>query len=221
VPRAVELLERAAQLSASPMVLYNLSYAYGQAIRPRAQDETLQRLQRIAPALAFDLMEIQEKLAGGFTLDLPLPVATLRARAAQARALDGVAFELRRSVAPGVVGAAPVATLAAFLVAAALARATAGRFRRSGACRRCGGRLCPRCDGAASGSKLCAACQRLFERPETADPERRVRRLAELERRALWLSRARLAASVALPGAAGCWRDGPGSGSEERSPLLP
>ena len=203
VARAVELYERAAKLSDSPEVLYNLSYAYGQAIRPSKQDETLQRLQRLAPALAFDLLEIQEKLTGGFTLDLPLPVATLRARAEQARALDGVAFELRRSLAPGAVGAAPVATLAAFLVAAALARGAAGSFRRSGACRRCGGRLCPRCDGAASGSKLCAACQRLFERPETADPERRVRRLAELERRARWLSRARLAASVALPAAAG------------------
>jgi len=203
VERAVARHELAAQLSASPVVLYNLSYAYGQAIRPRAQDEILQRLQRIDPALAFDLTEIQEKLAGGFTLDLPLPAATLRARAAQARTSDGVAFELRRSLAPGAVGAAPAATLAAFLAAAAFARWAAGRFRRSGACRRCGGRLCPRCDGAASARELCAACQRLFERPETADPERRMRRLAELEWRARWFSRARLAASFALPGAAG------------------
>lgn len=203
VERAVAGHERSAQRSASPVVLYNLSYSYGQAIRPRAQDEMLQRLQRIAPVLAFDLMEIQGKLAGGFTLDLPLPVATLRARAVQARTADGVAFELRSSLAPGAIGAAPVATLAAFLATAALARWTAGRFRRSGSCRRCGGRLCPRCEGAASERKLCAACQRLFERPETADPERRVRRLAELEQRARWLARARLAACVALPSAAG------------------
>lgn len=201
--RAVELYELATTLAAPPELLFNLSYGYGQAIRPRAQDQTLQRLQRVAPAFAFDLTQLQSKLAGGFTLDLPLPLDVLRTRAERSEAIPAVASELRRILAPGVLGGAPGVTIAALLAAALGARFAAGRFHRSSACLRCGGRLCPRCDGVVPAREVCTACQRLFERPETADPERRARRLAELEGRTRWLSRARLAASIVLPGAAG------------------
>jgi len=202
VDRSVALYELAAQLGASPIVLYNLAYGYGQAIRPSAQDETLQRLQRLDPALAFDLTQLQAKIAGGFTLDLPMPLGAFRDRAA-ASAIDAVTADLRRPLAPGALGANSLLSLAAFLAASIVARTAFRHFRPSGGCGRCGVRLCPRCDGLAAVRDLCGACHRLFERPETADPERRARRLAELERRLRWLSRARLAASFALPGAAG------------------
>jgi tetratricopeptide (TPR) repeat protein len=203
VDRAVARYELAAQLGASPVVLYNLAYGYGQAIRPSAQDETLQRLQRLDPVLAFDLTQLQAKIAGGFTLDLPMPPAALQSRAASAGAVESVAADLRRPLAPGVLGSDPAFAVAAFVVAAVVAQTASRQFRASSDCRRCGARLCPRCDGVAPARDLCGACHRLFERPETTDPDRRMRRLAELERRFRWLSRARLAASVALPGAAG------------------
>lgn len=203
VDRAVALYEIAAQLDGSPVVLYNLSYGYGQTIRPRAQDETLQRLQRVAPALAYELTQLQAKLAGGFTVDLPLSAASLRARSARAGRVVTLAADLRRDVAPGILGASLPAALGAFLVFGGLARAFSGRFRHSRACARCGDRLCPRCDESAPTRGLCGSCYRLFERPETANPERRAGRLAELERRARWRTRARLAAGIVIPGAAG------------------
>ncbi len=203
VERAVVLYELAAQRSSAPAVLYDLSYAYGQAIRPHAQDETLKRLQQADPTLAFDLTQVQEQLAGGFTLDLLLPAQALRMRAVAQGVVAAVTAELMQPLAPGALGADPVATFVALLVFAVVARAAAGAFRRSGACHGCGGQLCPRCDAATHSRDLCAACQRLFERPETVDPERRARRLAELGQRSRRLSRARLAACVLLPGAAG------------------
>ncbi len=201
--RAVELHEFAVELSASPYALHNLAHAYGQAIRPQAQDGALQRLQRAAPDLAFELTQMQEKLAGGYTLDLPIPTEALRRRAIRSPAARAMTAELRRPLAPGRFGAAAGMSVALLLAAAGLARAASRQFGHSGACRGCGGRLCPRCDAVAPKRTLCAACQRLFEKPETADPERRVRRLAELEQRSRWIARARLAASLGVPGAAG------------------
>ena len=212
VDRAVALHEIAVQMSPEPAALYDLSYAYGQAIRPHAQDDALRRLQREDPAFAFDLARVQEELAGGFTLDLPFPPSLLQARAAQLGVSDAVAADLVRPLAPGDLGASAAATSAALLAIAAATRAGAGRLRRSAACRSCGRRLCPRCDGAAPARDLCVACDRLFERPETADPERRARRLGELARRSELLARARVAASLALPGAAGLLAGRPGLG---------
>lgn len=201
--RAVGLQEFAAELSASPLVLHNLAHAYGQAIRPQAQDGALQRLQRTAPDLAFELTQIQEKLSGGYTLDLPMPNDALRVRALAKSGVRALTADLRRPVAPGRFGSGVGLSVAAVLAAAMLARSASRQFGHSGACRGCGGRLCPRCDGVAPTRTLCAACKRLFEKPETADPERRVRRLAELEMRSRWLSRGRLAVSLVVPGAAG------------------
>ncbi|MCC6642406.1 MAG: hypothetical protein IT386_14695 [Deltaproteobacteria bacterium] len=212
VDRAVALHELAVEMSPSPAALYDLSYAYGQAIRPHAQDDMLRRLQREDPKFAFDLAHVQEKLSGGFTLDQPLPPEWLRVRAAQHGVTSALVSELVRPLAPGALGSNTVATSAALLLIAAAVRGGVGRLRRSTACRGCGRRLCPRCDAAGPARDLCVACHRLLERPETADPERRARRLGELERRAALLARARLVASLALPGMAGLLARRPGLG---------
>ena len=201
VDEAVKLYEVAAGLGSSSTVLYNLSYGYGHAIRPHAQEETLQRLQTLDPSLDFRLTQLQSTVPGGFTLDLPIPLELLRARAEGGDAVPAMAFELRRALAPSALGNQPMVAAGAFFVAAILAQLL--RFRRSDACHRCGVRLCPRCDGPSPVRDRCVACHRLLQRPETADPERRAKRLAELEQRAQRLSRFRLAASLLFPGAAG------------------
>lgn len=212
VDRAVALYEIAAQMSPMPAVLYDLSYGYGQAIRPHAQDDALRQLQGADPAFAFDLAHLQEKLAGGFTLDLPLPPSRLRARAEQHGLVSALTAELVRPLAPGELGANAVATSVALLAVATFARGLSRRVRRSTSCRSCGQRLCPRCDAPPPSYALCVACDRLRERPETADPERRTRRLRELEQRSAVLARVRLVASLVLPGAAGVISRQPGLG---------
>ncbi len=201
VEHAVGLYEVAVSLEPSAVVLYNLSYGYGHAIRPHAQEETLRRLQTLDPALDFRLTQLQSTVPGGFTLDLPIPLELLRARAERGDAVPAMAFELRRALAPSALGNEPLTAAGAFGVAAILAQIL--RFRRSDACHRCGVRLCPRCDGPSPLRDRCATCHRLLQRPETADPERRAKRLAELEQRAQRLSRLRLLASLVFPGAAG------------------
>lgn len=205
---AVAHYELAASLGNHPVSLYNLSYGYGQAIRPSAQDETFRRLQEQDAALATELTTLQATLAGGYTVDLPLPESLLRNRAGAQRLHPVTAEALRRGLAPGVLGASPLAAAAAFL-AAAVAGRLAARFRRSGVCRHCGARTCPRCDAGTASPERCAACDRLLRRPETADPERRERRLAELSERARRLRVVRLAAAAAIPGAAGVFADRP------------
>lgn len=206
--RAVALYQVADELGGDPVLLYNLSYGYGEAIRPSLQDETLMRLQHRDPELAHALMELQEKLAGGFTLDLPLPRAVFRSRAGLGDGLAATVAELSRPLAPGALGRQPALAMGALLVAALVGRLAAG-YRRSGGCRQCGTRLCPRCDAPSPARDLCTACHRLLRMPETADPERSTRRLAELEQRARTLARIRLAAALFVPGAAGVFAGRP------------
>lgn len=209
--RAVALYEVADSLRGNPVTLYNLSFGYGEAIRPSLQDETLQRLQMRDPELSHTLMELQEKLVGGFTLDLPLPAATYRQRALEGDAVEATAAELRRPLAPGALGRAPLFAAGA-LAAAALLGHLAARYRPSGGCLHCGARLCPRCDAPPPARGLCAACHRVLRRPETTDPALRARRMEELARRARRLARGRLVASVLLPGAAGVFGGRPALG---------
>ena len=201
--RALALYEQVVDVAPSPVSLYNLSYGYGRAIRPRAQDLTLQRLQQQDPSLAFELLQLQSRLSDGFTLDVPLPATALERRADWAEASSAVASDLRRPLAPGALGA-PMAAALAFLATAALAHGISRRIRPSRGCSRCGGRVCPRCDGGSvAGQDLCPSCRSLFERPETADPERRERRLLELKARQDRVARGRRVVSWLVPGAAG------------------
>jgi tetratricopeptide (TPR) repeat protein len=201
--RAIALYEQVVDVAPSAVALYNLSYGYGRTIRPRAQDLTLQRLQQQDPSLAFELLQLQSKLPDGFTLDLPLPATALERRADWAEASEAVASDLRRPLAPGLLGA-PLAAALALLGTAAFAHGISRRVRPSRDCSRCGGRVCPRCDGgSAAGQGLCASCRNLFERPETADPERRERRLLELKARQDRVTRGRRVVSWLVPGAAG------------------
>lgn len=208
VESAVALYQLADELGGGPEVLYNLSFGYGEAIRPSLQDETLRRLQHEHPALATALLDLQAKLTGGFTIDLPLPEALLRTRPTTAEAVAATARAIERPLAPGALGESP-GLYAGVLATVAVVGSVLARARHSSACRHCGARLCPRCDAPSPARDLCTACHRLLRNPESADPERRSQRLAELANLAEHRRRAYLVAAFAVPGAAGVFAGRP------------
>jgi len=66
--RAVALYERATRVTASAEILFNLSQAYGQAIRLQEQDATLARAQALSPDVVTALMiglNVRYKLPAG------------------------------------------------------------------------------------------------------------------------------------------------------------
>jgi tetratricopeptide (TPR) repeat protein len=202
---ALELYERAAQGADSAAVLFNLSHAYGQAIRLEEQDLALAEAQRRDPEVVNELTQrfgvgSQSRYGGA---DLEVAVARLRERLVPAGEASLAAAALRGGLAPGFLGASLLASVVGFVAVGAGARLLAGRFRASSACARCGTRLCPRCDGRRTPDGLCVGCARLFRRPETIDATLRATRLTELRQRQSRIERAALAVSLLVPGAGG------------------
>ncbi|MBW2234800.1 MAG: hypothetical protein JRG85_05295, partial [Deltaproteobacteria bacterium] len=174
--------------------------AWGVALNVVELDSALATAQQLDSELVEDLSLIQER-AIHFVADLAVEPSLLRARALAASDGGPVADALRRPLAPGLLGATPLATGAALVGALALGVALHGRFRPSRGCQRCGSLVCPRCDHASIRRGLCETCNRLLYKTEGTDPALRAARAEQLARRASWVDRLSLAASLAVPGA--------------------
>ncbi len=195
--RAISLYEQATRFAPVPEILFNLSQAYGQAIRLQEQDATLAKAQALDPEVVTALMVGQQDLPRG-VVDLPVETDALFASLGASPLPPSESHPL----APGRL-ASSWTWLALFVATGGLAATLPRWFRRSATCSRCGVRRCPRCDRPGGGDGLCGSCSRLTHSPETTDPGLRSVRLEQLRRRQRRLARLHLGASLLVPGSAG------------------
>jgi ABC-type Fe3+-siderophore transport system permease subunit len=124
-------------------------------------------------------------------------------RVLAARSGESFAAELRSVIAPGALGQSAWLSAGAFASIAILSLVAASRLKRSHWCRRCGRRMCLRCDPELGEEEDCESCNRLFQHPETTDRAMRAARVNALRFREQRLARVRLVVSILLPGTAG------------------
>jgi tetratricopeptide (TPR) repeat protein len=156
---AIDLYRRATAEKASALIWFNLSQAHGRAIQVEEHERALAAAQAIDPEAVGDLTRRLSDANANLTAELPLPLERIRARLARA---DGgpAAAELRRPLAPGLLGRTALPPAIAFAALGTLALAMATRFERSRTCAECGTRLCRRCGSAGGSHGLCAGCAR-------------------------------------------------------------
>jgi tetratricopeptide (TPR) repeat protein len=200
---ALDLYRRALEIEESPVVLYNLSQAYGQAFQVDDLTETLELAQALDGDLVADLTRLQGTQPEGFVVDLPLSNAMLWQRIFDPRRGERFAAEFRAPVAPGRLGGSPFVAAGALLAVIAGGWLAGRRLQASRWCARCGRRVCPRCHPEVTGGELCGACNRLFYQPEQTDRGLRLARIEALRDREARLDKLAWGVSIALPAAAG------------------
>jgi tetratricopeptide (TPR) repeat protein len=200
---ALELYRRALDVEESPVVLFNLSQAYGRAFQVDDLTRALERAQDLDGELVADLTRLQGTQPEGFVVDLPLSTEGLWRRVVEPSAGEPFAAELRARIAPGGLGRHAAAAAGALAGALVLGSLAGSRLHASRWCPRCGRRVCPRCDAEAASGELCQACVRLFFQPEQTDRALRLARIEALRGRQRRLDKIAWAAAIALPGAAG------------------
>ena len=201
---ALELYARAVDLVESPVVLFNLSQAYGRSFQVEDLNRTLAHAQSVDGELVAQLTALQRTASDAFVVDLPLPTGLLWQRLLEAEPDDGLGAALRAPVAPGRLGRDPWVACGAVAAVVALASLVGLRFQPSHWCGRCGARMCPRCGEDGSGeAELCPSCTRLFFQPEKTDRSLRLQRVNALRNREYRLARIGTAASMLVPGVAG------------------
>ncbi len=214
IERALELYGDALSQQELPVVLFNMAQAHGRAFQVEDLNRTLERAQQTGGQLMAQLAALQgDDDANGFVVALPLPASLFWSRVLEPPVGEDVAADFRAGFAPGRLGREPL-LLGAFAVGMLLlAAAICARTVPSRWCRRCGQRVCPRCDPQGTAGELCEGCHKLFFEPEKTDRVLRTRRVAELRRREQWMNRWATVISVLVPGAAGllagrplrCW----------------
>jgi hypothetical protein len=200
---AFDLYHRALEFQESPVVLFNLSQAYGRDFQVDDLTRTLEYAQALDGDLVADLTRLQGTQPEGFVVDLPLSNRLLWKRVLDLGGGAAWAAELRSGFAPGRLGATPTAMAGAFALVLATAWLLGRRLRPSRWCARCGRRVCPRCHPEVSRAELCGACNKLFYQPEQTDRDLRLARIEVLRDREARLDKLAWAASIAVPGAAG------------------
>jgi tetratricopeptide (TPR) repeat protein len=186
---AIELYEAAAHRSRLVAVLFNLSQAYGRAIRLDHQDLALEEAQFIDPAAIGVLSDLYASSSRALVADLPVETAAIRVRLGDPAAARQAASALRRRFAPGWLGASPIHS--AVGVALALLASLGGTLALR------------RTAEAGDGGDLYAGMARLLTGREAADPFLRMVRLAELRERQARIEKIRFLFSLIVPGAAG------------------
>jgi tetratricopeptide (TPR) repeat protein len=200
---ALELYRRALELEESPVVLFNLSQAYGRAFQVDDLNRTLAQAQAVDAELVAEFMTLQGGESEGFVIDLPLPNRFMWSRVLESRRGGGIAAEFRAPFVAGRLGrdAQWLAGAAAFVVL--IGSLVGARFQPSRWCSRCGVRMCPRCDDLGGEGDLCESCTRLFLHPEKTDRKLRLARVNELREREERLDRVATLVSMLVPAAAG------------------
>ncbi len=200
---ALDLYGRAVELQESPVVLFNLSQAYGRAFQVDDLGRTLAQAQRVDGELVAQLTALQGARAEGFVVDLPPPQALLWKRVGDAARRQPLADELLGRFAPGHLGRGPLPMSLALGAGLVVGGLFAWRVEASRWCGRCGRRRCPRCDGEPVSGELCESCVRLFYQPEKTDRNLRLQRVNTLRERERRLRKLQTAVSVVVPAAAG------------------
>lgn len=203
VKSALDLYERALELADSPVVLFNMSQAYGRSFQVDDLNRALAEAQRAGGELVAHFTSLQRTKGQNFVVDYPLSTAQLWDRALARGEGAALAAEFRARVAPGRLFESRDQAAAVLAVVVGAAWLIARRFAPSRACARCGGRRCPRCGHGSGAGELCMGCTRLFYEPEKTDRTLRVKRIDALRRRELRMRRIATAVSVLVPGAAG------------------
>ncbi|MDJ0869878.1 MAG: hypothetical protein QNK03_27540, partial [Myxococcota bacterium] len=152
---AIDLYRRATAERASAHIWFNLSQAHGRAIEVEQHESALSVAQSIDPVAVGRLTARLAESRGGFAADLPIPLRTLHARLHD-RSGAAAADALRRTLAPGRIGASPWLAGGAFGALLLLSLVAAGRGDRSFWCRECCARVCARCHPGRG--VLCEAC---------------------------------------------------------------
>ena len=205
---ALDLYGRALDETRSPVVLFNLSQAYGRGFRVDDLNHVLADAQRVDGELVAELTALQRVRNDGFLVDLPLDVSLLWSRALAPGSGEALAASLRKPFAPGRLGSTAEDGGCALGAAAALGLALAAIVRRSRNCSRCGSRMCVRCETDWA-SAQCQSCDLLFNHPERTDRALRFARLEALRKRDRRVGRAATVVSLCVPGAAGLLADQP------------
>ena len=202
VKSALDLYDRASALAASPVVLFNLSQAYGRSFQVDDLNRALAEAQLANGELVADFTALQRTKNENFVVDFPLPTQLMWERVLENGGGAALAAEFRSHVAPGPLFASMQNTGAVLGLLVGLVWLVATRFEPSGWCGRCGRRQCGRC-GQASASGLCESCTRLFYQPEKTDKALRAERVEALRARERRVRRLSAAGSLLIPGAAG------------------
>jgi tetratricopeptide (TPR) repeat protein len=123
VERAIALYEQAARTTPSATNYFNLSQAYGRAIRLDEQDRALATAQSLDPGVIERLTAGSGVGDAAFVSDATFPAAAVAARAAGSRAAEQLAEAARERIAPGWIGRSArlggLAALAALVLAIA------------------------------------------------------------------------------------------------------
>ena len=198
--RAIALGERAAALTRSATLLFNLSQVYARSFRMDEFEGAMAQAQAVDAVVVADLSKAK---APDFVADLAFPEAAIRDRMLASAGGDRFVDPVARVLMPGRIGQSWMNTAGAFAAAAVLGLLLGGRWDHASHCGRCGRRICSRCDGTVWNNQICDGCHHLFHRPETTDPTLRMTRLAELRRRESRIERIATIASVLVPGVGG------------------
>ncbi len=198
--RSIELGERAASLVRSATVLFNLSQVYARSFQMEEFEGAMAQAQVVDPDVVADL---SRTAAPDFVADPAFPLGPIRDRMIQSAGGDRFVDPVSSAVMPGRLGRDWTWTAGGFGAAALLGLLFGGRWEHSSSCRRCGRRICNRCDGTVWNSQICDGCHHLFHRPETTDPRMRMARLSQLKKRESRIGKMAVAASLLVPGVGG------------------
>jgi tetratricopeptide (TPR) repeat protein len=185
---AIALYEKAVARDPGPAILFNLSQAYGRAVRLDAQDLALAQAQELDPEAVAELTNLFSAYSPLAVVDLPVRVETVAPRLAAPLAAHRLAIDFRRRVAPAGATRSLEQTAALFGLAA-----LAGVLL---------GLVLGRVAGDVSDDDHYADIARLLQRRGT-DPGERMRRLDALRARQARVRRLQLVLAFVLPGAAG------------------
>ena len=199
VEEAITYYERAAALTDSPVLFFDLSQAYSAAFRMDQYEAALSRAQ----SLGGDEVSALLSLGGARVADLALPIDRLQNRLMTLALAQQPNAAVARALAPGQLGSRWFITAGAFALVTLFGLLLAGLFDHSSVCTRCGHRICTRCEETTWSDVLCEDCHHLFQNSEGTDASLRMARLQKLSVREVKLDRLRLAASLLVPGAAG------------------
>jgi len=153
---AIDFYERAAHARADAAIFFNLAQVHGSRIELTGQEDALEAAHATSEATLRELLQLRgdDRLA----VDLPWPVADLRARLARAADGRAVAAALRRPFGTGRLVAEPLRACG-FLLLIVILGSALGRGRiESRVCGACHARRCGRCAERPAGAcRLCGA----------------------------------------------------------------
>lgn len=185
---ATKLYERASNRAPSPLVLFNLSQAYGRGIRLDEQDLALAEAQAIDPAQVAHLTGEFGGTALGLVTDIPVPAARVAERMSRPAEARRIADGRRRRFVPGWMGQGPERATIGMGIAWLLGMGLGLLFRRSLG------------EDASHYSELATLLQN-----RSADSAARMRHIARIRKRQVRADTLRRVASFGLPGAIGAF----------------